>query len=265
MRTLDEWFSHICGYVHTCGYRRHDKTSLAGHVLRLDLSDSVVPALQLKTCPHRLAIAEMRFFCSGSSDLSVLEAAGVNWWKPWTAGREHLVSETTLPYLRLANETARIKAMLADDPYKHATRMVASIWPEYDEVWHAWLPPCAYGHQVLVDDEGLHLHVHQRSADLLLGVPSNVIQYGWLGQQYAQVAQLPLVSLVFHYGDLHIYNSHLETDEFKQLCNADRLQEAMSLPEPTWSDDFQTVCSYESVKPNLRFELVPVHAPAYSL
>lgn len=262
---LDKWMGDMCRYIAKRGYRRRDKTSLTGHVLRLDLQDGHAPALRLKLCPHRLAIEELKWFCSGSSDIDKLRAAGVTWWNSWFDGREHLVSETTLPYLRLANQVARIKAMLVEDPDKHATRMVANIWPEYDEVNHAWLPPCVYGHQVLVDDEGLHLNVHQRSADLLLGVPSNIIQYAYLGRQYAQAAQLTLASLVFHYGDLHIYNSHLAMPEFEQLCSYGRLQEATSLPVPTWSDDFQTVCGYESVQPNLRFPLVPVHAPTHSL
>jgi thymidylate synthase len=61
--------------------------------------------------------------------------------------------------------------------------------------------------------------VTQRSADLVCGVPSNVIQYAFLMHLYSSIAGLKPGNLQMNFGNLHVYKSHLEQPEWQELLS----------------------------------------------
>jgi len=144
------------------------------------------------------------------------------------------------PRLRRSNYGIDQIAMVIDQIKEHpeSRRLIVSAWNVAD-IDSMALPPCHVLFQFYVRDNELSCQLYQRSADLFLGVPFNIASYSLLTMMVAQVCGLKVGEFIHTFGDLHLYQNHLDKAR-EQLSRDLRSLPRMQLnPSVKSIDDFR--------------------------
>jgi thymidylate synthase len=105
------------------------------------------------------------------------------------------------------DQIANVIAQIKSNP--DSRRLVVTAWNPAD-IDKSALPPCHILFQFYVDNGRLSCHLYQRSCDAFLGMPFNIASYALLTHMIAHVCDLQVGEFVHSFGDLHIYNNHME-------------------------------------------------------
>ncbi|MFT4312852.1 MAG: thymidylate synthase [Candidatus Woesearchaeota archaeon] len=148
------------------------------------------------------------------------------------------------------DQLAEIIQRIKDKP--HDRRLIISAWNP-PKVPKMALPPCHMMFQFYVANGKLSCQMYQRSADVFLGVPFNIASYALLTMMVAQVTGYEPGEFIHTFGDVHIYQNHLEQVK-EQLCREPKPLPKVKLnPNITNIDDFTfediELLDYESHPP----------------
>jgi len=203
------------------GEPRSDRTgvgtiSVFGAQARFDLGPDGpgFPLLTTKKLHLKSIIYELLWFLRGETNIRYLNEHGVTIWDEWADGNGELGRVYGAQWRdwrggngkhvdQIDNVIAQIKA----DP--DSRRLIVSAWNPA-EIEGMALPPCHVLFQFYVQNGELSCQLYQRSADLFLGVPFNIASYSLLTLMAAQATDLRPGDFVHTFGDLHLYQNHLE-------------------------------------------------------
>ena len=245
------------------GFQKGDRTgtgtkSVFGYQMRFNLEEGF-PLLTTKKVHLRSIIHELLWLIKGDTNIRYLHDNKVSIWDEWADENgdlgpiygaqwrnwnnegidqiaELIDSIKNNPNSRRHIVTAWNPSVLPDEKSKDFAKNVAD--------GKAALPPCHAFFQFYVADNKLSCQLYQRSADVFLGVPFNIASYSLLTMMIAQVCGLGLGDFVHTFGDVHIYNNHIEQVKL-QLSRETRQLPTMKLnPEVKSIFDFK----YEDFK-----------------
>lgn len=187
--------------------------SVFGAQKRFDLEEGF-PLLTTKKLHLKSIVHELLWFLKGETNIRYLKENGVTIWDEWAdangdLGRVYGAQwcDWRTPDGRSIHQVDQVIEQIRRNP--DSRRLVVTAWNP-GEIEGMKLPPCHALFQFFVQDGRLSCQLYQRSADLFLGVPFNIASYALLTMMVAQVTGLRPGEFVHTFGDLHLYQNHLE-------------------------------------------------------
>ncbi len=208
---------------------------------------------RLQVTIWRQAIAEIIGFINGARTLKELESYGCYWWAPWgTEAKCHKRGLETgdlgpgsygaafhdFPTVDGAgyNQFKNIIEQMKELPHLR-THFITPWVPQYiirgkGKTQKVVVAPCHGWLHFRILDNKLTVHMFQRSGDVPIGVPSNMVQYGALTMMLAQVLDVEPYEYIHTISDAHIYVD--QVDAVKTMLEREpRPLPKMRLTNPT--------------------------------
>lgn len=220
---------------------------LGAPVMRFDVLKNGAPFLTERDIKFwRTPIGEMLGFINGAKTQEDLEKFGCKWWKMWCTERKcakrglktgelgpgsygAAFAEFPTAEGKTFNQFAEIIKQIKERP-ELKTHFITPWIPQYtirnqDHQQKVVVCPCHGWMHFRILDEKLHLVLFQRSCDVLIGCPSNWIQYSALLLAMSEVLDLEPGEFVHMISDAHLYEN--------QLPWVEQILERESKPFPT--------------------------------
>ena len=169
-------------YVLDNGVDKKDRTgvgtrSVFGYQTRYNLTEGF-PLVTTKKCHLRSIIHELLWFLQGDTNIKYLHDNKVTIWDEWADENGDLGPiygkqwrKWVAPDGRIIDQISNVIDQIKKNP--NSRRLIVCAWNPAD-VDKMALPPCHTLFQFYVANNKLSCQLYQRSADVFLGVPSNV-------------------------------------------------------------------------------------------
>lgn len=199
--------------------RGHEVLKSRLYTFSIDSDES--PILQCRKVAWKTALREYEWFMSGDPKLPDDNTLN-KWWAgqmdefgeyPYGYGENLRAFTTTHILSRRTDQLSNLIKGVRDHP--NSRRNVVTLWNPVQADYIAdkgydKMPTTCHGTviQCFVEGRELHMFMYQRSADIMLGVPHNLVQYKALLMFLAHHAGYEVGTLDITLGDTHIYKEH---------------------------------------------------------
>jgi len=211
-------YLELCEHVLKNGQKKGDRTgtgtiSTFGYQMRFDLAEGF-PLLTTKKLHLKSIIYELLWFLNGDTNVRYLQENGVRIWNEWADENGelgpvygHQWRSWTGADGTTVDQISELIDQIKNNP--NSRRLIVNAW-NVAEIDKMALAPCHCLFQFYVSEGKLSCQLYQRSADVFLGVPFNIASYALLTMMIAQVCDLEPGEFVHSFGDVHIYQNHIE-------------------------------------------------------
>jgi thymidylate synthase len=250
MKQYQDLLRHILDH----GVQKSDRTgtgtiSCFGYQTRFNLKEGF-PLVTTKKLHLKSIVYELLWFLKGETNTRYLKEHGVSIWDEWADERGELGPVYGKQWRswegadeKKVDQISEVIRQLKKNP--DSRRMIVSAWNVTDLPEMA-LMPCHALFQfyvappVLPGQRGsLSCQLYQRSADAFLGVPFNIASYALLTLMVAQVSDLEPGDFIHSFGDVHLYNNHLEQARLQLSRSPNELPQMKLNPEVKNIFDFR--------------------------
>jgi len=209
------------------GVQKTDRTgtgtiSTFGYQVRFDLQKGF-PLVTTKKVHTKSIIHELLWFLKGETNTQYLKENGVSIWNEWADENGELGPVYGKQWRswegkdgKVVDQISELIQQIKSNP--DSRRLIVSAW-NVTELPQMALMPCHTIFQFYTapsnspkggEKRKLSCQLYQRSADVFLGVPFNIASYALLTMMIAQVCELEPGEFIHTFGDVHIYNNHME-------------------------------------------------------
>lgn len=216
------------------GTPKQDRTgtgtiSLPFQQMRFDLSNNSIPLLTTKKMFTRGVIYELLWYLRGDTNIKYLNDHNVHIWDEWADENGELgpvYGYQWRKWPKYAETNDYVSPIELDEEVDQIANVIDTLRTNPDDrrmIINAWnvgqidemrLPPCHllfhFYSREISNGRALSCHLYQRSCDVGLGVPFNIVQYSILTHMVAQVTGHVAEEFVWTGGDVHIYRNHVE-------------------------------------------------------
>jgi thymidylate synthase len=211
-------YLNLLQHILDAGVQKHDRTgtgtiSTFGYQMRFDLQKGF-PLVTTKKVHTKSIIHELLWFLKGETNIQYLKENGVSIWNEWANENGELGPVYGKQWRSWEGKDGKVVDQISDlikqiKTNPDSRRLIVSAWNVTDLPEMA-LMPCHTIFQFYVANGKLSCQLYQRSADVFLGVPFNIASYALLTLMIAQVCDLEPGEFIHTFGDVHIYNNHIE-------------------------------------------------------
>jgi thymidylate synthase len=194
--------------------------SCFGYQMRYDLAKGF-PLVTTKKLHLKSIVYELLWFLRGDTNIKYLKDHGVRIWDEWADANGDLGPVYGKQWRswegadgKVVDQITQVIDQIKKTPDSRRLLVSARNVADLPEMA---LMPCHIVFQFYVappapgESKGrLSCQLYQRSADSFLGVPFNIASYALLTLMIAQVCGLEPGEFIHTFGDVHLYNNHLE-------------------------------------------------------
>lgn len=268
--TVDDVMETLFNELTAGGESSDDRTGVGtrrsfGFSARLKFTHNKLMVPVFKPVNIKAVAAELYCFLNGLTSVDALKRHGCNWWesnlqdankrwnrpdnrdlgpvygaqwvKPYVSHVDYTDATEDEPFGKpvYTDQLQELVKTLQNNPADR--RMYVTAWNPEDFNKMA-LPPCYHGFQCFVNERNeLDLMFHMRSADVLLGLPHDILLHQMLQILLANTTGHAVGDILFTLGDYHLYNNAVEAvEQFrKRLFNDHDCHDAASSKRPSIS------------------------------
>ena len=211
-------YQQLLRHILANGAAKTDRTgtgtlSCFGYQMRFNLQDGF-PMVTTKKLHTKSIIYELLWFLRGETNVQYLNEHGVSIWNEWADENGELGPVYGKQWRSWQGAEGLVIDQISDvinqiKKNPDSRRLIVSAW-NVAELPKMALMPCHTIFQFYVADGKLSCQLYQRSADVFLGVPFNIASYALLTMMVAQVCDLAYGDFIHSFGDVHLYNNHME-------------------------------------------------------
>lgn len=238
--------------------RNATTTSVFGKMLKIDVRNHFFPILQGRTMYPKGVFGELAAMLRQPKHIDDFTKWGCNYWGLWAKpdGSINVDYGNTWFNFNGVDQVAQLKDKLANNPTDR--RMIITSWKP-DGMDNLSLPCCHHTYQFYVENGELHMSWSQRSVDLMIGLPSDIVfAAAWL-IAIAREFGLKPGEITMFLGDCHVYEQHLKgAREYLDNVNSIELSEDYLKP-PTYIYTRATGLDFCSFEPS-DIQLAPYHS-----
>ena len=204
-------------------------TAIFGETLKVSVENNFFPILQGRKMFSAGVFGELAAMLRKPKHIDDFTKWGCNYWGLWAKADGSINVDYGNAWFDFngVDQIAQLKDKLANNPTDR--RMIISGWKP-DGLDELDLPCCHHTYQFFVDNGKLHMSWSQRSVDLMIGLPSDIVfAAAWLIAVAREFNLKPGIITMF-LGDCHVYKQHTEA-AYEYIAN---VKNAKSMKAPTY-------------------------------